>query len=99
MCIRDRRTVDERSVTYLFTSGYSLTLKRARALKEAGLLGLAVSVDAMTPETHDGLRGYPGAWEQAMQAICCSKKAGLYTMVQTVGRADLIGSGEIYRCV
>lgn len=90
------RTVDERSVTYLFTSGYSLTLKRARALKEAGLFGLAVSVDAMTPETHDGLRGYPGAWEQAMQAIRCSKEAGLYTMVQTVGRADLIGSGEIY---
>lgn len=89
-------TMNERSVTYLFTSGYNLTFERAKALKQAGLFGLAVSVDSQLPEVHDRLRGFTGAWEQAIRAITFSKKAGLYTMVQTVGTQELLDSGEIY---
>lgn len=87
-------TVDDRSVTYLFTSGDGLTQERAKALKQAGLFGLAVSVDALDPELHDRLRGFKGAWEQAMRALQYSKKAGLYTMVQTVGTARIGGFGR-----
>ena len=89
-------TMDERSTTYLFTSGYSLTLERAKRLKQAGLFGMAISVDSLFPETHDRLRNFSGAWEQAIQAIRFSKEAGLYTLVQTVGTRELIDSGEIY---
>ncbi|MGI6451384.1 MAG: radical SAM protein [Desulfitobacteriia bacterium] len=90
-------SINEKSVSLVFSTGYNLTLKRAESLKTAGLLGIAISLDSVSEEKHDRLRGYQGAYQQAIQAIRNAKKAGLYTMSQTVGRRELLAGGEIFQ--
>ncbi|MGI5901079.1 MAG: radical SAM protein, partial [Desulfitobacteriia bacterium] len=85
----------EKSVALLFSSGYNLSLKRAQTLKKAGLLGIAISLDSIYKEKHDRLRGYTGAFDHALEAIRNARKAGLYTMSQTVCTRELLTSGEI----
>ncbi len=87
--------ISEKSVSLVFTTGFKLTPERAAALKSAGLLGLAVSIDSIDKERHDKMRGYTGAYDHALQAIRHAQKAGLYTMSQTVCTRELLASGEI----
>jgi radical SAM protein with 4Fe4S-binding SPASM domain len=51
------------------TNGIMLTEQRVRSLKDAGVLGLGISVDSLDPEYHDGFRGRSGAWAKTMAGI------------------------------
>lgn len=90
-------SIDNRSISYLFTNGYSLDLNRAKALKKAGLFGVGISIDSLYKENHDKKRGYNGAYENSISAIKNCKEAGLYTMAQTVCTKEMLKSGEIYK--
>lgn len=57
------------AVVHLNTSGFGLDGPRARALAEAGLDSVSVSVDDAEPRGHDALRGRLGSHEQALSAI------------------------------
>lgn len=84
------------SMTLVFTTGFGLDLERAKSLKQAGLFGIAISLDSVSSEKHDKMRGVEGAFKKAIAAIKNAKNAGLYTMCQTVCTRDLLQSGEIY---
>ncbi|MGL4991622.1 MAG: radical SAM/SPASM domain-containing protein [Sarcina sp.] len=88
--------VDKRSITYLFSNGFGLSIERAKALKKAGLFGVGISIDSITEEIHDKKRGYQGAYKIAIEAIKNCKKVGLYTMAQIVCTREMLNSGEIY---
>lgn len=88
-------TIKDKSISLLFTTGFHLTYERAVKLKESGLFGIAISLDSIYPEKHDELRGYAGAYDHAITAIRNAKKAGLYTMSQTVCRREMMETGEI----
>ncbi len=90
-------SIDKRSISYLFTNGYSLSLNKAKALKEAGLFGVGISIDSLYKENHDKKRGYNGAYDNSISAIKSCKEAGLYTMAQTVCTKEMLKSGEIYK--
>ncbi len=85
----------QQSIPLVFSTGFNLSLERATALKTAGLFGIAISLDSINKEKHDKMRGYPGAYDQALKAIRNAKKAGLYTMSQTVCTRELMANGEI----
>ncbi|MDV4151739.1 radical SAM protein [Clostridium sp. AL.422] len=89
-------TIDNRSTSILFTNGYSLSLEKAKSLKEAGLFGVGISIDSLYKENHDKKRGYNGAYENSINAIKNSKEAGLYTMAQTVCTKEMLETKEIY---
>ncbi|MEI6597166.1 MAG: radical SAM protein, partial [bacterium] len=63
---------------HLDTSGFGLTLERAKALKSAGLEAIQVSLDHYDEETVNKIVGFPGAFKTAVQAIRLGKEAGLY---------------------
>lgn len=85
-----------RDLTFvLMTSGYGLTLERARALKASGLWAVAVAFDHPDPEAFDRMRGLPGAYEMASEAIRTSRQAGLYTLVHLVATRSLIQEGTL----
>lgn len=88
-------TIDNRSISFLFTNGFSLDLEKAKSLKNAGLFGVGISVDSINPEVHDKKRGYKGAYNNSIEAIKNCKKAGIYTMAQTVCTKEMMKSGEI----
>jgi MoaA/NifB/PqqE/SkfB family radical SAM enzyme len=90
-------SVDERSSSVLFTSGDGLTAERALRLKDAGLFGVAVSLDHYSPEVHDRRRGVEGAFGSAVTAIRNCRERGFYTMIQLVATRDLIEGDAIDR--
>ncbi|MCX7747784.1 MAG: radical SAM protein [Clostridia bacterium] len=90
------KSMDKRSVSFVFSTGYGLTYERARKLKEAGLLGIAISIDSVNEDEHDRMRGFNGAYKIAMEAIRNAKKAGLYTMSQTVCSKELLQGENLH---
>ncbi len=64
--------------TVLITNGTLLNRENAFCLKEAGLDYVKVSVDSVSPEIHDVLRG-KGCWEKAIAGIQDAVDAGLDT--------------------
>ncbi|MHC1630850.1 MAG: radical SAM protein [Methanotrichaceae archaeon] len=71
--------VDRRAISTSFTSGYGLTENLARALKQAGLYAVRISIDSPRPEEHDRFRGRSGAFEDALSGIKNALDAGLMT--------------------
>lgn len=89
--------VDDRSVTYLFTSGIGLTPERAKLLKESGLFAIGISLDSYIPEKHNSKRGNDNAFSTALQAIRIASDAGLYTMGQTVVVKNDVSKKELFK--
>lgn len=71
----------------------AVTRDRLRALQEAGLARLAVSLDGATAETHDAFRGVKGSHLYTMRIIDQARALGLplqiNTTVSRLTRADL----------
>ncbi len=65
------------------TNGTGLTEKRIRSLKDAGVTGVAVSVDSLNPETHNTFRHGKTALEETTEAIERLRAARLDFIVQT----------------
>ena len=65
------------------TNGVKVTAPLAGILKEAGVRGLALSLDALDPERHDRFRRVRGAWENTVSGARVLAEAGLPFIVQT----------------
>lgn len=59
----------DNSAFWMLTSGFNFTEKNARALAQAGLTGVHVSLDHYKPEMHDKFRGKEGAFLDAINAV------------------------------
>lgn len=59
------------------TNAALLTERRARALQQAGVLGLGISVDSLDPAYHDRFRGSPGCWGKTLRGIDACRRIGL----------------------
>ena len=90
-------TVDERSVTILYTNGTQLTAERASLLKKKGLFAVGISLDSWDPAIHDSGRGRAGSHAQALKALGHARQAGLYTMAQTVVPRDRLTEDHLHR--
>lgn len=80
---------------HVHTSGHGVTEDKARALKDTGLEVAAVGLDDVNPERHDALRGYPGAFQEALGAIRCFRRAGIFTYINLCLTKDLVHSGGL----
>lgn len=66
----------------LTTGGRGFTAARARDAKAAGVRSVSVSVDGLEA-THDALRGIPGSWRAAFEALGNLRAAGVPVSVNT----------------
>lgn len=89
--------IDDRSISTLFTSGYNLTLDKAKELKDRGLFSIGISLDSSDKEKHNKNRNSSKAFDFALGAIEDSRKAGIYTIAQTVVLKDEIDQGELFK--
>ncbi len=55
--------------TTVATNGTNLSLARVRALRDAGVRYVEISLDSTDPDKHDAFRGHPGMWERTVQGI------------------------------
>ena len=63
------RALSKRHITDLFTNGWYVTKDNARALFDAGMTHVSVSVDYPDAARHDGMRKLAGAFDRAWRAI------------------------------
>jgi len=75
---------------HIHTSGHAVTPEKAIALREAGLSAVGVGLDDCDPSRHDFIRGYSGAFQEAVQAISILREAGLMTYLNTCLTRDLV---------
>jgi MoaA/NifB/PqqE/SkfB family radical SAM enzyme len=64
---------------WIVTSGLQADNERLKALKEAGLTGILVSIDHHLEKEHDRFRGFDGAYRNAVRAAREAKSLGLVT--------------------
>ncbi|AET66975.1 putative heme d1 biosynthesis radical SAM protein NirJ2 [Desulfosporosinus orientis DSM 765] len=65
------------------TNGTLITLDLARQLKEAGAMGMGISLDSLDKEKHDKFRKFPGAWDGAVQGMKNCREVGLPFQIHT----------------
>jgi MoaA/NifB/PqqE/SkfB family radical SAM enzyme len=63
------RILKQNNFPVMICNGWYITPELARELFRAGLYEISVSLDFSSPEKHDGLRGVPGAFDQACNAL------------------------------
>ncbi len=80
--------------TILFTTGIYLDDAGAQALRDAGLWGIAVSLDHTDPVRFNAFRGRGDAFETALRALKLSRKYGFYTMSCCVATPELVAERE-----
>ena len=89
--------VDERSVSILYTNGQGFTLEKAQALKERGLYATGISLDTYDKEDFNNFRNDENAFDNSIEAIKNSRKAGLYTMIQTFLRKENVTKEFLFK--
>ena len=80
------------------TNGVRITEPLARRLSAEGVRGMALSLDALAPDVHDGFRAVRGAWDNTVRGAAILERVGLPFIVQTtVGRHNLTELPDIAR--
>jgi MoaA/NifB/PqqE/SkfB family radical SAM enzyme len=88
-------SVNDRSYTILFTSGYSLTPERVQSLKKSGLTIASVSIDSHYEDEQTSRRGSKKAYGEALRAINLFSEAGIYTTASAVMSPSMKSWNEI----
>lgn len=65
------------------TNGTLLTKELAVRLKEAGAMGMGISLDSMDKKKHDEFRKMPGAWDGAVRGMKICREVGLPFQIHT----------------
>jgi radical SAM protein with 4Fe4S-binding SPASM domain len=65
------------------TNGVLVSEDLCRRMIEAGIRGVALSLDSLDPATHDLFRGVQGAWENTVSGSKVLNEAGLPFIIQT----------------
>ncbi len=86
------------SCTVLFTNGSHLA-DRAKELRQAGLDGIYISLDAADATAHDRFRGRPGLFDQAIEGILKAKALGFSTGISCSISPETFEAGELDRII
>ncbi|MCX6928402.1 MAG: radical SAM protein [Verrucomicrobia bacterium] len=84
------QSFDSRSCLVLGTTGEGLTAERARTFRDSGLFAVGISLDSDQEAEHDRLRGRPGAFRSALQALRVARESGLYPYVVSVATREFL---------
>ena len=64
---------------WIYSSGFGLTLDKARQLKKAGLTGVSISLDHFKESEHNSFRNNDKSYRKAVEAIKNAQESGLLT--------------------
>lgn len=80
---------------WILTSGFHVTLENARQLKDAGLTGLAISLDHFDPQAHNVFRGSPKSWDAAIGAAAIAHQVGLVVTLSLCVTKEFISAENL----
>ncbi len=88
------RLADQPVVVSLATNGVPFTAAVARDLARAGLRFVSVSLDSAQPAVHDAMRGLPGCWDAALEAVRLARTEGIQPFLCMVVTRRAIHDGD-----
>lgn len=65
------------------TNGSLIDYNTALKLKEKGAMAIGISLDSLDAEKHNDFRGYPNAWEEAVEGMKNCQRVGLPFQIHT----------------
>lgn len=80
---------------WIYTSGYGLTHAKAQRLKDAGLEGVAISLDHHDPTAHNRFRGNQKSFEWVKQAIANCQSVGLLVSINCCPTKEYVAEAGI----
>jgi AdoMet-dependent heme synthase len=80
--------------TALATNGTLIDREMADMIRESGIRRVSISLDGSTPESHDGFRGIPGSFENALRGIDFLRSAGVEFQINTTISRRNVGEIE-----
>lgn len=89
------KTAETGTDFWILTSGYNLTLENAIKLKNAGLKGVAISLDHFEPELHNKFRGFQTAYEWVEKAVDNAHKAKLIISLTLCATKDFVSEANM----
>ncbi len=78
-----RYATDAGFMVVMGTNGVLIRPHVAERMIDAGIQGVAISIDSLRPELHDAFRGYTGAWANSVQGMRVLDELGLPFLIQT----------------
>lgn len=85
----------KKSDCWVLTAGFNCTAENADLLKHAGCKGIVVSIDHYIPELHNLFRGYPAAFDVAVNAVKAARQAGMVTAISICATKQFIDGGHV----
>lgn len=82
---------------WLYTTGYSLTIAKAKQLKRRGLTGITISLDHYEEDKHDAFRGVKGAYSRALKAVQYAREAGLIVCFSICATREFISAENLVK--
>jgi MoaA/NifB/PqqE/SkfB family radical SAM enzyme len=82
---------------WLLSSGVGLTVERARQLRQAGLTGVALSLDHHDPTRHDAFRGFPGAFAAVEAGAHAARGCGLVVALSLCPTREFVSKENLER--
>ena len=80
---------------FVKTNGWLLTKDLTRQLKQAGISCINISLDSVSEERHDSLRGIPGLYKRAIDGVRYCYEEGIPCIVSTyVTRGRIVNFGK-----
>ena len=76
--------------TIIFTTGYSLTRKKAEKLKKAGIDCVTVGIESSNPEKHNKIRNNKESFNWLEKSVKNCVDAEIYTAISTIGFREKI---------
>jgi len=83
-------TVKPETNTWILTSGFELTLEKAKSLKNAGLTGVVISLDHWDEGSHNKFRNNQNSFYWVKEAIKNSLQADLVTAISLCAMKDFV---------
>jgi MoaA/NifB/PqqE/SkfB family radical SAM enzyme len=81
------------------TNGILLTAGLAKDLKQAGIDNINISLDSADRHIHDDLRGFSGAYDNALRAVNSCVKEGITCVISTYASKRAIYSKDLQRII
>ena len=89
------RYAKNKSECFVVTSGFNLTQANATLLKEAGCKGIVVSIDHYLPELHNSFRHHANIFQQAVDGVKASLRAGMVTTISVCVTKDFLDGNHL----
>lgn len=84
---------------YVLTSGLNLTRENAKLLREAGFMGVIISLDHFDPAMHNIFRGSTDAFNNAVNGAYYARQAGLLTAFSLCVTRSFVTEANLFKYV